>query len=140
MSGSEAISPTAHYTGYVWARNGLSHPELASTEGRILFDALWPTMAVTGRLTGYSLEPYLLARHRAIDALLARAIEGGEVGQAIEVACGLSPRGWRFVNRYPDLTHVEADLARHGRPQAPRARAHGVAQRAPSRGGARRPA
>src|SRR5690242_16929077 len=24
--GSAAISPTAHYTGHVWGRNGLSHP------------------------------------------------------------------------------------------------------------------
>ena len=31
MSASESISPTAHYTGYVWARNGLSHPELETT-------------------------------------------------------------------------------------------------------------
>ena len=30
---STSISPTAHYTGYVWARNGLSHPALASREG-----------------------------------------------------------------------------------------------------------
>ena len=34
MSGSDAISPTAHYTGYVWARNGLSHPALETPEGR----------------------------------------------------------------------------------------------------------
>ena len=30
---STAISPTAHYTGQVWSRNGLSHPELATREG-----------------------------------------------------------------------------------------------------------
>jgi len=35
----DRIGPTAHYTGYVWARNGLSHPELNTTEGRILFDS-----------------------------------------------------------------------------------------------------
>lgn len=108
--GSEAISPTAHYTGYVWARNGLSHPELETTEGRLLFESLRPTMAITRMVSGYSLEPYLLARHRAIDELLAGAIEGGDAGQVIEVAAGLSPRGWRFVNRYPALTYIEADL------------------------------
>ena len=37
--GSDAISPTAHYTGHVWVRNGLSHPELATREGRVMFDA-----------------------------------------------------------------------------------------------------
>ena len=36
MTGGESISPTAHYTGYVWARNGLSHPELETLEGRLL--------------------------------------------------------------------------------------------------------
>ena len=33
MSRSEAISPTAHYTGYVWARNGLSHPGAGDARG-----------------------------------------------------------------------------------------------------------
>jgi O-methyltransferase involved in polyketide biosynthesis len=111
MSPSEAISPTAHYTGYVWARNGLSHPELATTEGRILFETLRPAMAVSGALGAPSLESYLLARHRAIDALLEQAIEGDGISQVIEVASGLSPRGWRFTSRYGDrLTYVEADL------------------------------
>jgi O-methyltransferase involved in polyketide biosynthesis len=105
------IGPTAHYTGYVWARNGLSHPELETVEGRVLFESLRPTMLVTGVISGYALEPYLLARHRAIDTLLEQAIERGEVGQVIEVAAGLSPRGWRFTQRHPDLTYVEADLA-----------------------------
>jgi hypothetical protein len=31
--GPDAVSPTAHYTGHVWVRNGLSHPELATWEG-----------------------------------------------------------------------------------------------------------
>jgi O-methyltransferase involved in polyketide biosynthesis len=109
--GSASISPTAHYTGQVWARNGLSHPELASIEGRVLFEALRPGMTLSGVLGGPTLEPYLLARHRAIDALLERAIERDGVTQVIEVACGLSPRGWRFSERYGDrITYVEADL------------------------------
>ncbi len=111
MSAGETISPTAHYTGYVWARNGLSHPALATTEGRILFEALRPAMTVSGALGGPSLEPYLLARHRAIDALLERAIEDGQITQVVEVASGLSARGWRFTRRYGDrLGYVEADL------------------------------
>jgi O-methyltransferase involved in polyketide biosynthesis len=110
MSSSEAISPTAHYTGYVWARNGLSHPELATLEGRVLFESLRPAITVSRALGGASLESYLLTRHRAIDVLLERAIDGGELRQVVEVACGLSPRGWRFTQRYPDLTYVEADL------------------------------
>jgi O-methyltransferase involved in polyketide biosynthesis len=105
------ISPTAHYTGYVWARNGLSHPELETVEGRMLFEALRPPMVVSGLLGRGTLESYLLTRHGAIDARLERAIEDGRVGQVIEVACGLSPRGLRFSRRYGGrLTYVEADL------------------------------
>ena len=107
----DRIGPTAHYTGYVWARNGLSHPELATTEGRILFDSLQPAMLASRAVGGPTLEEYLLARHQAIDALLARAIERDGVGQVIEVAAGLSPRGWRFAQRYGErLLYVEADL------------------------------
>lgn len=108
---SSPISPTAHYTGYVWARNGLSHPELASREGRLLFESLRAPMGVSRRLGGPTLEAYLLARHAAIDALLERAIETHGVSQVIEVAAGLSPRGWRFARRYGSrLTYIEADL------------------------------
>jgi O-methyltransferase involved in polyketide biosynthesis len=111
MSASETISPTAHYTGYVWARNGLSHPELETTEGRVLFESLRPVMTVNALLGRGTLESYLLARHRAIDALLERAIEEEGVSQVIEVAAGLSPRGWRFTRRYGSrLTYIEADL------------------------------
>jgi O-methyltransferase involved in polyketide biosynthesis len=111
MSSSERISPTAHYTAYVWARNGLSHPELSTVEGRLLFASLQPAMVASAALGGASLESYLLARHKAIDVLLTRAIDDGLVAQVIEVACGLSPRGWRFRQRYGDrLTYVEADL------------------------------
>lgn len=107
----EKISPTAHYTSYVWARNGLSHPRLATRQGRIMFEALRPAMTLSGVLGGPTLQSYLLARHRALDALLARAIEQEGVTQVIELACGLSARGWRFSGRYGEqLTYVEADL------------------------------
>jgi O-methyltransferase involved in polyketide biosynthesis len=111
VSASETITPTAHYTGYVWARNGLSPRELATVEGRMLYESLRPLMTVTSAVQGISLEGYLLARHRAIDTLLERAIEDGGVSQVIEVASGLSPRGWRFTRRYGErLTYIETDL------------------------------
>lgn len=112
MSGdSGRISPTAHYTGYVWARHGLSHPELSTREGRVLFESLRPVMTLSRALGGASLEHYLLARHLAIDALLERAIEEHGVAQVLEVAAGLSPRGWRFSRRYGErISYVEADL------------------------------
>jgi O-methyltransferase involved in polyketide biosynthesis len=109
--GSDAISPTAHYTGHVWVRNGLSHPELATTEGRLFYDAVAPTMLARRLAGGTTLEDALLSRHRTIDALLGAAIDDGRIGQVIEVACGMSPRGWRFSGRYGErVTYVEADL------------------------------
>lgn len=111
MSSTGRVSPTAHYTGYVWARNGLSHPELETVEGRVLFETLRVPMTVSAILGGGTLEAYLLTRHRAIDAALERAIDDGRVAQVVEVAAGLSPRGLRFTRRYGDrLTYVEADL------------------------------
>jgi O-methyltransferase involved in polyketide biosynthesis len=111
VSSSDRISPTAHYTGWVWARNGLSHPELETLEGRAMYESVRPAMAVSGALGRDTLEAYLLARHRAIDFLLEQAIEAGTVSQVLEVACGLSPRGWRFSQKHGEhLTYVEADL------------------------------
>jgi O-methyltransferase involved in polyketide biosynthesis len=109
--GPDAISPTAHYTGETWVRHGLSHPELGTSQGRIFFDALRPTMAISRALGGPTLEGLLLSRHRIIDSLLSDAIAAGTVSQVVEVACGMSPRGWRFAARHgEDLVYVEADL------------------------------
>lgn len=109
--GSDRISPTAHYTGYVWVRNGLSHPALATGSGRLLYHALAPANAASARLGQPHLEHYLLARHEVIDHLLTAAIEHRQVSQVIEVAAGLSGRGLRFTRRFGDaLTYIEADL------------------------------
>src|SRR4051794_2883428 len=109
--GPDAISPTAHYTGHVWVRNGLSHPELATLEGRVMFDAIEPAMIASRVVGGPTLERMLLARHRLIDDLLTRSIDDGRIGQVIEIACGMSPRGWRFAERYGDeISYIEADL------------------------------
>jgi len=111
MSPSSSISPTAHYTGYVWARNGLSHPELETVEGRVLFESLRPLMVARSAVGEPTLEQYLMARHTTIDACLEQAIESAGVSQVIEVASGMSARGWRFTHRYGDrLTYIEADL------------------------------
>ena len=111
VGGSANISPTAHYTGEVWRRTGLSHPWLGTREGRMLFDALHPVNVVSGRFGGPSLESYLPARHAAIDALLERGIAAGTIGQVVEIAAGMSPRGWRMAATYgAELTYVEADL------------------------------
>jgi O-methyltransferase involved in polyketide biosynthesis len=51
-----------------------------------------------------------MARHAVLDAVLAEAVAEGRVGQVVEIAAGMSPRGWRFTSRFPDLVYVEADL------------------------------
>jgi len=112
MAGARtSISPTAHYTGAVWGRRGLSHPALATPAGRVMYWSMWPAMAATRALGGARLEDFLYARHVLIDRLLERAVERGEVSQVVEVAAGMSPRGWRFAERHGErLTYVESDL------------------------------
>jgi O-methyltransferase involved in polyketide biosynthesis len=129
-SSSARISPTAHYTGYTWLAHGLSHPAFATSTGRLLYRALVPANRVLAAAGQPNLDGLLLARHRLIDALLERAIADGEIGQVIEVACGLSPRGHRFTRAHGDrLTYVEADLpAMAARKRAVLARAGGASR------------
>ncbi|MGK5529765.1 class I SAM-dependent methyltransferase [Streptomyces sp. URMC 129] len=108
---SARISPTAHYTGYVWARHGLGAREFATRQGRLAWYGLRPLMAASRAFGGPTLEGLLLARHRVIDHLLTEAITSGRVGQVLELAAGMSPRGRSFVTRFGDrITYVEADL------------------------------
>jgi O-methyltransferase involved in polyketide biosynthesis len=106
-----SISPTAHYTGAVWGRHGLSHPALSTATGRAMYWSTWPAMRASRALGGAGIEDFLLARHLLIDQRLEAAIERGEVSQVIEVAAGMSPRGWRFAERHGEaLTYIETDL------------------------------
>lgn len=105
------ISPTAHYTAYVWYRYGLSTPELATGKGRTLYHALMPANRILTLAGHADLESVLLARHRVIDHLLKQAIDSGEVGQIVEIAAGLSPRGLRLRRRHPEIPYYECDLA-----------------------------
>ena len=108
--GSAAISPTAYYTGYVWERNGLGVPDLTPAAGRALYVVGQPLLLPVDRLGGPTLEHFLLARHRIIDRLLEHEIRTGRVGQVVELAAGMSPRGLRFTQEHADLTYVEVDL------------------------------
>ncbi|MCB9519454.1 MAG: class I SAM-dependent methyltransferase [Myxococcales bacterium] len=106
---TDRISPTAHYTSYVWVRAGLSPPELGTPRGRRYHAALAPFDALFGPRVGAGLEQQLLLRHRAIDAEVERAIAGG-ARQVLEVAAGLSGRAIRLGERHPEVRFVEADL------------------------------
>jgi O-methyltransferase involved in polyketide biosynthesis len=109
--GSARISPTAHFTGHVWYRNGLGDPALRTRAGHLLVAAFSPIDRAARLAGGPALEDMLLGRHRAIDDRLERAIERGEVEQVLEVAAGLSPRGLRFTRRHgARLLYIEGDL------------------------------
>ena len=109
--GSARISPTAHATGYMWYRHGLSHPGLVNLQGRALDVAFSSLTGVVRRTTGVSFDALMLARHRGIDAQLEAAVADGRITQVIELAAGFSPRGWRLMQRHGErLTYIETDL------------------------------
>ena len=107
---SAHISPSAHYTGYVWYRHQLADAAFATGFGRFVHGLLSPITWGARVGFGLDIEQFLLQRHLQIDAQLTAAIEQGGVCQVVEIACGLSPRGRRFTSRYPHVRYVEADL------------------------------
>lgn len=107
---SAHISPSAHYTGYVWYRHHLAEPAFATAFGRWVHGCVAPINWGARIGFGLNIEDFLLQRHLLIDARLTQAIERRAVTQVVEIACGLSPRGRRFRQRYPQLTYLEADL------------------------------
>jgi O-methyltransferase involved in polyketide biosynthesis len=107
---SAHISPSAHYTGYVWYRHQLADPAFVTGLGRWVHGLLRPITWGARAGFGIDLESLLLQRHLLIDARLTQAIEQDGVCQVVEIACGLSPRGRRFTARYPNLRYIEADL------------------------------
>ncbi|MFN3712609.1 MAG: class I SAM-dependent methyltransferase [Alcanivoracaceae bacterium] len=107
---TSSISFTALYTGHVWYANGLSAPAFHTRRGSFFYHALAPFEYVGGRIAGGNIRTFLLQRHHLIDHLVREAIEQRGVTQILEIACGLSPRGYRFRQQYPQLNYVEADL------------------------------
>ncbi len=107
---TSSISFTAHYTGHTWVAKGLSAPEFRTTRGSLYYHALTPLEAMARLAVGDNFRIFLEQRHRMMDHLLREAIGVGGVTQVLEIACGLTPRGCRFVEEFPELTYVEADL------------------------------
>jgi O-methyltransferase involved in polyketide biosynthesis len=108
---SEQVSPTAFATGYFWYRHGLSHEGLVAPEGKRLDRRFQLLIRLVKAVSGTSIEALMLARHKGIDAVLTRHIESGKVRQVVEIAAGLSARGWRIKQRYGDLVnYIETDL------------------------------
>jgi O-methyltransferase involved in polyketide biosynthesis len=104
------ISFTAHYTGYIWYKEGISHAALASHKGRWLTTLLSPLEAWAESILGDSMRSTLRQRHALIDRQLDRLLEQYPDAQILEIATGLSPRGWRYRQKFPNLVYIEADL------------------------------
>jgi len=107
------ISVTAHYTSHVWVRNDLSANGFATPSSKFIYWGMEPIMWFLRNIAGGDMEIFLLQRHRVIDHFLKEAIEQDGVTQVLEIACGLSPRGTRFMQEYgaeKGLTYIEADL------------------------------
>lgn len=108
---SSGISFTAYYTGQVWQKHGLAPAFLGTRNGRLLYRAGRPVELLSELAMGSSNEILLLQRHLILDHLLTHAIERDGYAQVVELACGLSPRGLRFKQRYGDrIRYIEADL------------------------------
>lgn len=107
---TSSISFTALYTGHVWTANNLSAPEFQTRTGAFYYHALTPFEAIGGKLAGGNIRTSVLQRHYLIDRLLKQSIEQRGVDQVLEIACGLSPRGYRFCRQNPELRYIEADL------------------------------
>lgn len=110
MSLDSRISLTAHYTSYVWFRNGLSHPVLTTGLGRAMHAALLLPNTALRAFGRADLDANLLSRHRLIDDRLEQAVSTGRISCVIEIAAGLSARGLRFARRHPQLRYIEGDL------------------------------
>lgn len=107
---TSGISFTALYTGQVWYQNGMSARFFTSNRGHLMYHALKPVNYLGKQVMGLDLQELLLQRHLIIDHRIEQLIREEGVAQILEIACGLSPRGYKFSRRYPDLHYVEADL------------------------------
>ena len=104
------ISVSAHYTGYIWYKHGLSARGFVTSAGRFANATLAPVNALLRMLAGADIDIFLLQRHSVIDHQVQELIEKEGVTQIVELACGLSPRGYRLKKAYPQLRYVEGDL------------------------------
>jgi len=107
---SSNISFTALYTGHVWYEHGMSAKFFTSTKSNIMYKALQPVEYFAEKVVGVNLRDLLLQRHLIMDHRIRTLIENEGVTQILEIACGLSPRGYTFSKEYPELRYVEADL------------------------------
>lgn len=110
LSQHRHISFTAHYTGYRWYLQGISHPAFATSKGKFLNTLLHPLENWAEHKLGGSMRTVLEQRHRIIDQQLDQLLERHPDLQVVEIAAGLSPRGWHYRQQVPQLRYIEVDL------------------------------
>lgn len=110
LSKHRHISFTAHYTGYIWYQMGISHPALATAKGKTLAALVHPIESWAEKYVGGSMRTTLKQRHTMLDQHLEKLIKQHPDLQVLEIACGLSPRGWWFRQHYPSILYRELDL------------------------------
>ncbi len=86
------ISFTAHYTGYVWYRMGISHPNFATQEGQMYAQLVDPAECLAEFFWGSSIRTTLKQRHEMLDARLEALIAVQPQVQMWEICVVLSPR------------------------------------------------
>lgn len=107
---SSGISFTAYYTGATWYQHGLSVEAFNTTQGKAFYYLGQPFEKLSHAIAGFSVQTTLLQRHHIIDYVVKKAIQEQGITQIVEIACGLSPRGVRFCQEFPNLHYIEADL------------------------------
>ncbi|AWL30021.1 leucine carboxyl methyltransferase [Acinetobacter defluvii] len=110
LSKHRHISFTAHYTGYIWYQMGISHPLLATSKGKSLAFIANPVETWAEKYVGGSMRTTLKDRHIMLDDTLKQLIERYPDLQVLEIAAGLSPRGWWFREYFPQIDYRELDL------------------------------
>lgn len=102
LSQHRHISFTAHYTGYIWYKMGISHPVFATSKGKFLAKLVHPLESWAERHVGGSMRTTLKQRHQMIDEHLSQLISKYPQLQVLEIASGLSPRSWNFRQKFRD--------------------------------------
>lgn len=110
VSEHAGISFTAHYTGEMWQKMGISHPALSTRLGRRLHWLLAPIEWLAQRLAGVSIGETLKMRQALLDQEVVSWINKHPTTYVVELAAGLSARGWRLLNQFDQISYLEVDL------------------------------
>lgn len=110
LSQHRHISFTAHYTGYIWYKMGISHAAFATNKGKSFVSLLSGFETLAEKYVGGSMRSTLKQRHEMLDEQLEVLIAQHPDLQVLEIASGLSPRGWWFRQKYPHINFRELDL------------------------------